>query len=57
MQTAMTTMRAAEAEKSPTASPPAATGLSSELAIVAPSGRVRMKAAQNNVVRDIFVKK
>ena len=53
----MTTMRAAETEKSPMASPPAAIGLSSELAIVAPSGRVRMKAAQNYVVRDIVVKK
>ena len=57
MQTTISMVRAIEADKSLTASPPSATGLSKELAIVAPSGRVRTKAAQNSMVRDVVVKK
>ena len=50
MQMTMSTVRTAEAERSLTANPPSARGLSKELAIVAPSGRVRTKAAQNSRV-------
>ena len=39
------------------ANPPALTGLSRKSPIEAPSGRVRMKAAQNKKTREIFVKK
>src|SRR5690348_9326194 len=42
----ISTARTAEAFRSPTASPPWPIGLSKELAIVAPNGRVRIKAAQ-----------
>ena len=50
MQMTMSTVRTAEAERSLTANPPLARGLSKELAIVAPSGRVKTKAAQNSRV-------
>lgn len=45
----------AEAAMSFMARPPLATGLSRELAMVAPSGRVRMNAAQNSRVRETVV--
>ena len=37
------------------ARPPSFTGLSRKSPTVAPSGRLRMNAAQNNVTRDTFV--
>lgn len=36
--------------------PPCVTGLSRELATVAPSGRVKMNAAQNRVTCETFVR-
>ena len=38
------------------ANPPSLTGLSRKSPTVAPSGRVKMKAAQNNRTRDVLVK-
>ena len=38
------------------ANPPSCTGLSSKSPTVAPSGRVKMKAAQNNMTRDTSVR-
>ena len=47
--------RTADASKRPRASPPLATGLSSKSPMVAPSGRVRMKASQNRMCGNVRV--
>ena len=57
MQTTMKTPIAAEAMGRLKARPPSLAGLSRKSPRVAPSGRVRMKAAQNNNTRDAFVQK
>jgi hypothetical protein len=51
MKTAMTT----EASGRLKASPPSLTGLSRKSPMVAPRGRVRMKAAQNSATREMSV--
>ena len=51
----MKAARTADAIGRLSARPPWLTGLSRKSPTVAPSGRVRMKAAQNSVTRDTFV--
>jgi hypothetical protein len=54
------TMNAAMTEEAMgrlSARPPWSTGLSRKSPTVAPSGRVKMKAAQNKVTREMFVQK
>ena len=55
MQAMMKTAITAEASGRLSASPPLLTGLSRKSPTVAPSGRVRMKAAQNSSTREISV--
>ena len=56
MQTTMKTPIAAEAIGRLKAKPPSLAGLSRKSPRVAPSGRVRMNAAQNKKTREIFVR-
>ena len=57
MQRIMNAAMIAEAIGRLNASPPSLTGLSRKSPTEAPSGRVRMKAAQNKKTREILVKK
>ena len=52
MHTVMNSSSAADAAYRLNARPPASSGLSRKSPTTAPSGRVRMKAAQNNAVRE-----
>ena len=54
-QTIISTASTPVAVTSLMARPPWFIGLSTELASVAPRGRVRMKAAQNSAVREVWV--
>ena len=57
MQRIMNAAMIAEAIGRLNARPPSLTGLSRKSPTEAPSGRVRMKAAQNKKTREILVKK
>lgn len=57
MQPTMNTASTADAAYRLSAIPPLESGLSRKSPTVAPSGRARMKAAQNKNVRDMFVQK
>ena len=57
MQATMLASNTSEATHRLKFRPPLETGLSSRSPTVAPSGRVRMKAAQKRIVREIAVQK
>jgi len=57
IKTRITTASTTEASGRLIASPPLASGLSRKSPTVAPSGRVRMNAAQKRKTRDAFVPK
>jgi branched-subunit amino acid aminotransferase/4-amino-4-deoxychorismate lyase len=57
MQATIKTTSAIEADYRLKASPPSLTGLSKKSPNTAPNGQIRINAAQNKAVCDIFVKK